>query len=355
MTFWHHCQHSCEMLRILTVLLVNLSLTGCYYMQAASGQWEVIRKREPLREVIGDPETPGELSERLQLMSDARDFSIAVLGLPDNGSYRSYSDIEREYVVWNVFAAPEFSFAPRQWCFPVAGCVSYRGYFRKGAAIKESERLAASGLDVAVGGVVAYSTLGKFNDPILSTMMRWSDVNIVAVLFHELAHQVVYVKGDTAFNESFATAVEEFGIERWLEHRGQREAMEVYRAGRELQQRLLDMVVETRQNLQPVYDSDRNATEKRALKAERLKQLATDVAAELERSGREASGWLTSDLNNARLISTTLYQGYVPVFREIFESCEKEFACFYAETERLAKLRQPERDAALSTGNPERL
>ncbi len=196
------------MVRILFLMIFIAPLGGCYYMQAAAGQWEVIRNREPVADVINDADTPSELVERLRIVDAARDYSIEQLGLPDNKSYRSYTDLERDFVVWNVFAAPEFSLQPKRWCFPVAGCVSYRGYFKKESAIRESERLADKGFDVAVGGVVAYSTLGKFSDPLLNTMMRWDDVRLVAVLFHELAHQVVYVKGDSGFNESFATAVE---------------------------------------------------------------------------------------------------------------------------------------------------
>ena len=188
-------------------------LSACYYVQATRGQIEVLSKREPIDEVLASPETDDELGRRLRLVQEAREFSIDELGLPDNDSYRSYSDLERDFVVWNVFAAPEFSLQAREWCYPIVGCVSYRGYFSETAAREEADRLARKGFDVAVGGVPAYSTLGNFADPVLSTMMRWDDVRLVSTLFHELAHQVLYIKDDTAFNESFATAVEEIGIE----------------------------------------------------------------------------------------------------------------------------------------------
>jgi len=307
--------------RFLLLLFLCVPLTGCYYMQAASGQWEVMRKRQPIAEVIKDSETSPELAARLRLLDEARDFSIEILGLPDNKSYRSYADLERDYVVWNVFAAPEFSLTPKQWCFPVAGCVSYRGYFSKEDALRDSKRLSDDGFDVAVGGVAAYSTLGKFNDPILSTMMRWDDIDLIAVLFHELAHQVVYVKDDSAFNESFATAVEEIGVKLWLETRGEEEKMADYISGRELQQ------------------------------SERLKTLAADVAAEMQRNGGEGSGWLTGTLNNARLISTTLYEGRLPSFRALYIRCEKNLQCFYAEAKKMGALDFAEREAALSAGD----
>jgi predicted aminopeptidase len=320
-------------------------------MQAASGQWEVMRKREPIAEVIKDSETSPELAARLHLLDEARDFSVEKLGLPDNKSYRTYADLERDYVVWNVFAAPEFSLTPKQWCFPVAGCVSYRGYFSKDDAIRASKRLSDDGFDVAVGGVAAYSTLGNFNDPILSTMMRWDDIDLVAVLFHELAHQVVYVKDDSAFNESFATAVEEIGVKLWLQSRGEEETMADYIAGRELQQSLLGLVAVARSVLEKVYASDIDIAYKRVLKRERLKTLAEDVAAEIQRNGGEGSGWLTGTLNNARLISTTLYEGRLPSFRALYLRCEKNLQCFYAEVKKMGALDFAEREAALSAGD----
>ena len=337
--------------KFLVMLFLCVPLTGCYYTQAASGQWEVLRKREPIDEVINDPETPPELVARLRLLDEARDFSVEMLGLPDNQSYRTYAELERDYVVWNVFAAPEFSLAPRNWCYPVAGCVSYRGYFSKDNATKEAQRLKGEGFDVAVGGVAAYSTLGKFSDPGLSTMMRWGDTDLVAVLFHELAHQIVYVKDDSAFNESFATAVEEIGVRLWLESQGEQEKMVDYIAGRELQQSLMTLVVEARERLQAVYESDIDVDQKRVLKRERLKALADNVAAELQRNDREATGWLSGELNNARLISTTLYEGRLPAFRSLYIRCEKDLDCFYAEAKKLADLDFADRETALSAGD----
>jgi len=190
-------------------------------MQAARGQLDVMSKREPIDKLIEAPDTPEELAARLRLVSEARQFAIDELLLPDNDSYRSYADLGRDYVVWNVFAAPEFSLDPKTWCFPIAGCVAYRGYFSEDAARRKADQLAEDGLDVAVGGVPAYSTLGRFDDPVLNTMMHWEDADLVATIFHELAHQVLYVKNDSAFNESFATTVEEIGIERWLTSRDQ--------------------------------------------------------------------------------------------------------------------------------------
>ena len=335
------------MTRIFLLLIFTTPLTGCYYLQAASGQWEVMRKREPLQDVIDNPATAPELAARLRLLGDARDFSIADLGLPDNKSYRTYAEIPRDYVVWNVFAAPEFSLQPKQWCFPVAGCVSYRGYFSEADAMKKSEQLAEDGYDVAVGGVAAYSTLGRFSDPILSTMMNWDDIDLVAVLFHELAHQVVYVKDDSAFNESFATAVEEFGIERWLASRSQSEQLAAYNDKREFSQRLTASIETARRSLQTIYESDESAESMRLQKLERLAQLVDDIAVEFERSGRTKSAWFSVELNNAHLISTSLYKGLLPSFRAIYQDCGQDINCFYTAAERLADMDKAERDVTL--------
>ena len=215
-------------LRTTALLGICFLLPACYYVQATRGQIEVLSKRQPIDEVLASPETAEELGRRLRLVQEARQFSIDELYLPDNKSYRSYSDLERDFVVWNVFAAPEFSLEAREWCYPIVGCVSYRGYFSEEAANGEAAKLRRKGFDSAVGGVPAYSTLGNFNDPVLNTMMRWDDVKLVSTLFHELAHQVLYIKDDTAFNESFATAVEEIGIERWLAKNGRQGDMASY-------------------------------------------------------------------------------------------------------------------------------
>lgn len=329
------------------VLLISAGNAGCYYMQAASGQWQVLRKREPIEEVIAADGTPAELAERLRLVQEARQFSIDDLALPDNQSYRSYADIEREFVVWNVFAAPEFSLTPKEWCFPVAGCVNYRGYFSRDAAYRESEKLAKKGFDVAVGGVTAYSTLGNFDDPVLSSMMRWDDIRLVAVLFHELAHQVLYVKGDSAFNESFATAVEEFGVQRWLESRGRPDDIDIYSERRELRQNLMALVAVARGDLRVHFESMLADDEKRRLKAARLQKLSDDAAVLLTNAGRDGSSWLSGELNNARLVSMTLYEGRLPAFRALLTECDQVIQCFYDRSEALAALDKPDRNNAL--------
>ncbi len=315
------------MVRFVALLLVCSGLHGCYYMQAAAGQFEVMNKREPVDAVINDPETDADLKERLQLVAAAREFSITELGLPDNDSYRTYADLGRDYVVWNIFAAPEFSLQPKQWCFPVAGCVSYRGYFSRDAAEKHADKLRGQGFDVAVGGISAYSTLGRFSDPVLSTMMSWDDTELVGTLFHELAHQVIYVKGDSGFNESFAMAVEEAGVRRWLESTGNAGQFSDYLAERERRRQQMKLLEAAREDLEVVYSSDASDADKRYLKEARLQRLVQEIA---QQSGGNASGWLSGKINNAHLASMSLYEGRVPFFRQLLADCEQDFPCFYA-------------------------
>jgi predicted aminopeptidase len=334
--------------RTIATLGLCCLLSGCYYVQATRGQIEVLSKREPIDEILASPDTEAELGRRLRLVQEARHFSVEELGLPDNKSYRTYSDLERDFVVWNVFAAPEFSLGAREWCYPIVGCVSYRGYFSEEAAHREAARLKDKGFDVAVGGVPAYSTLGNFNDPVLNTMMRWDDVKLVATLFHELAHQVLYIKDDTGFNESFATAVEEIGIERWLAANGRPEEMAGYRAEKALHRRLVELVEVARGDLADYYRRDIDADTMRALKSGRLAQLANDVRAELKAAGRSENHWLTGELNNARLLPMSLYDGQVPAFLVLYADCGFELACLYDEAASIAKLDRRERDARLA-------
>ena len=324
------------MLRIVVLVLILLSLAGCYYLQAAKGQLELTRKREPIADILEDDSTSPELAERLRLVQEARQFSIDELGLPDNESYRTYADIERDFVVWSVVAAPEFSVQARTWCFPVAGCVSYRGYFSEKAARREAERLATDGYDVFVGGVAAYSTLGKLRDPVVSSMMNWDDVQLVAVLFHELAHQVLYVKGDSGFNESFATAVEEYGVYRWLESRGQSAEIERYESRRQLRQALMAATAAARGDLEGLYARELPDDEKRREKQARLEELAQEMSLIIRDAGHEAGAWKNGELNNARLATMTLYEGRLPEFRALFEQCEQQILCFYERARALA-------------------
>lgn len=330
-------------LRLAALALAAVALSGCYYIQAARGQYEVLSRRVPIEELVADADTPPGLRRRLELVSEARRFAIAELGLPDNGSYTSYADLERDYVVWNVFAAPEFSLEPRRWCYPVVGCAAYRGYFSEQRANAEARRLSEEGYDTLVAGVPAYSTLGRFEDPVLNTMLGWDDATLVATLFHELAHQVLYVKGDTVFNESFATVVEEEGLARWLEARDESAPMERRERRARTQRALLERVEDARAELARIYAADLDAAEKRRRK--RAVFAALEVAlAELPGTAR----WLAPPLDNASLVPLTLYTGLVPALRAVLDQCGGELECFYGEVRALAELDEPERREALA-------
>ncbi|MGI9202072.1 MAG: aminopeptidase [Woeseiaceae bacterium] len=324
-------------LQRLTIAAFSLTLSGCYYMQAASGQMEINRKREPIDEVLAAESTPEQLASQLQLVVQARQFSIDELGLPDNGSYRSYADLERDYVVWNIVAVPEFSLQARTWCYPVVGCVSYRGYFSYDKAANLAGKLRGDGFDVALGGVAAYSTLGRFDDPILNTMTHWGEDDLVAVMFHELAHQVLYVKDDTEFNESFATAVEEIGMERWLASRQQSDKLAAWRARRALRAEFTQLVALLRNELDVLYSSSLPAEEMRPKKRALLEQFAETSQQLYADASQNPPRWLDTELNNARLVSTTLYHGRLQEFRDLLDDCSGEMTCFYNAATRLSE------------------
>jgi len=333
-------------LLVVTVLLFALlQIEGCYYMQAIRGQLEVMSARQPIPEVIADEGSPGELRQRLVVVQEARDFAVDELLLPDNKSYRTYADLERDYVVWNVFAAPEFSLEPETWCFPVAGCVAYRGYFAEDAARKKARGLGDEGYDVWVGGVSAYSTLGKFSDPVLNTMMRWSDEQLVSTIFHELAHQQLYIKGDTAFNESFATAVAAIGMERWRSRDGQVVSEGGFAANRELRASMMMLVEAARVDLGEIYAASLDDESRRDRKREVMDALSAAAARLVAESG--ARNWLAAPLNNARLASLGLYAGRQGAFEAILRDCDQQLSCFYAEAEILADLKIDERNRRL--------
>ena len=338
---------ACRSAVAVSIVLAFVLLEGCYYVQAIGGQMEVLRKRRPLAEVIDDAQTDESLRQRLTMVQEARRFAVEQLLLPENDSYLSYSDLGRDFVVWNVFAAPEFSLEPLQWCFPVAGCVAYRGYFSEDKANRQAGKLRTKGLDVYVGGVAAYSTLGRFDDPVLNTMMRWSDIILVETLFHELAHQKLYVSGDTAFNESFATAVAETGIERWVEARNEQQEFQKTERSGVLQEQVRQLVSGAWQMLQDMYSSEQPDDEMRVKKKVVLDALSQDVQLAIDASGVDVRNWLAPPLNNARLVSLGLYEGNLSSFRTLMKDCDGDFECFYAQASALAELEFDQRQARL--------
>ncbi|HXZ92272.1 MAG TPA: aminopeptidase [Burkholderiales bacterium] len=332
-----------------------LALSGCetlsYYAQAVGGQFELMRKAQPVSEWIADPATPPALRQRLELAERMRAFASQELKLPDNGSYRSYARLERPYVVWNVFAAPEFSVAPVESCFPVAGCVDYRGFFARADAERYAAELRAKGLDVFSYGVPAYSTLGWFDDPLLSTFIGYPDWELARLMFHELAHQLVYVKGDTTFNESFAVTVEDEGVRRWLESEGRSGELAAFREAEARKRAFVDLIEEARARLAHVYAERLAPDAMRAAKQAELARLAGRYAALKERWGGY-SGYdrLMAEPNNALLASISAYTQLVPAFRRELAAVHGDLGAFYARVKALARLPKGERDALLEKG-----
>ena len=319
-----------------------LLLQGCYYGQAIRGQVELLSKREPLAELIANPATPPALRERLELARDLRAFASAELLLPDNASYTTYADLGRPYAVWNVTATEEFSVTPVTWCFPFVGCVPYRGYFSEAAAQAFADEYRARGHDVRVGGVSAYSTLGWFSDPLLNTMLTRDEIELAAVLFHELAHQQLYVKDDTAFNEAFATVVEEEGVRRWLEARGRPGGIVEYRARRTRALRFAELLRATRDELGELYASELDEHAMRAAKAATFESLRARYRAVRDGEWDGWSGydrWFERELNNADLAAVGTYNDRAPELRALLESLDRDLAAFYRAAEDAARPR----------------
>ena len=333
--------------------------SGCsslgYYAQATSGHLALLHAARPVPDWLADPDTSPELRERLVLSQRIRDFAVAELKLPDNASYRRYADLQRSAAVWNVVAAPELSLTLKTWCFPVVGCVGYRGYYDRAAAEALAAELRTQGLEANVQAIPAYSTLGKlpgdyFADPLLNTFIRWTEGELARLVFHELAHQVAYASGDTMFNESFATAVERIGGRQWLQQHASAEARADYDALDARRSDFRRLTLQARADLDAIY---RNAAlddaAKRSAKAERYARLRADYAlmkAERWNGFAGYDAWFER-ANNASLGVLAAYNELVPQFERLFEREGRDYARFYAEVQRLAALPQAERRATL--------
>lgn len=343
----------CILSGCVSVLFMLLAM-GCaemaYYGQAAAGQWQLMSQRTSIAALRDDPTTPEALRQRLVLAGQIRDFAVDELGLPDNASYRSYVDVGRPYVVRNVFAAPALALEPEQWCFPVAGCVSYRGYFDAAAAEDFAAGLRKAGLDVFVGNVPAYSTLGWFSDPLLNTFIHWQSGALAELLFHELAHQRLYVAGDTVFNESFATFVGRLGARRFLAVHGSPEARRDYQRLTRAREAFEDLVLPTKQSLQALYDSPLPVVQQRQEKQRLLADLLARYEALKAGPWEGFDGfddWFYRDLNNAKLASLQAYTRWVPAFAAIYQAQGEDLARFYRAVESMASLPVPAREARL--------
>ncbi len=331
-------------MKALIALLAAALVSGCeslsYYSQAIGGHFQLLAAARPIDDWLADPTTPADLKAHLETARRIREFASRELHLPENASYTSYADLGRRYAVWNVFAAAEFSVDPKPECFPFTGCVAYRGFFSEQEARRYAERLGQEGFDVYVGGVPAYSTLGWFDDPLLSTFIRFPESQVARLVFHELAHQVVYAKNDTTFNESFAVTVEDEGVRRWLESQQRSAELEAFRVAQQRKREFYARVQETRERLKTIYASH--------LPRE---QMLEQKRGELERLRAAFPNVVLAEPNNAFLVSVALYTELVPAFERLLAASGGNLDRFYARARELAHEPQAERDAVLARAN----
>lgn len=338
----------CALVRAAVVCAALVSLAGCaFYWQAIGGEFDLLRKRTPIEKLLADPAVDPKTKTELTAVAEIRKFAVTDLLLPDNKSYTTYVALDRPYVVWNVVAAEQFSVQPKRWCFPVAGCVSYRGFFDRADAERFEKELVSEGYDTSSGGSSAYSTLGYFADPVLSTMLGGGELYVASTLFHELAHQKLYVKNDSEFSEAFATAIEEYGAERWLVARGNDTALAAYQRRLVHRADFAALISAQQERLRAVFATNEPVEQKRADKARAFDVMRADYAAVKQRWGGsgEYDAWFQQPLNNAALASVATYRRWVPALRARIDAVG--LAEFYDDTAELAKLKAPERAARL--------
>ena len=341
------------MRRSIVAASLALLLGGCthltYYAQAIQGHMRLMAAMRPIPEILTDQTTDAGLRRQLGQISEIREFASRQLALPDNDSYRSYADLGRPYVVWNVFAAPEFAVELERWCMVMVGCVNYRGYYDKNDAERYAAELRQAGADTYVGGVAAYSTLGYFSDPVLNTFLRFGDLEVARVVFHELAHQVAFAADDSVFNESFATAVENEGMRRWIAHAATPEQFTEFETKQLRKAQFQQLLTDAREQLRLVYASALVPDAKRRAKAETIAAMKRAYA-DLKTSWGGYAGydpWISQPLNNAALGTVTLYTQRVPAFRALLDEEGGDLPRFYGRVAALARLSKAERSAAL--------
>ena len=332
--------------------------SGCstlgYYAQAVGGHFTLLQSARPVADWAADPATPEPLRQRLELTQRMRDFAVAELKLPDNDSYRRYADLKRSAAVWNAVAAPELGLTLKTWCFPVLGCVGYRGYYSREPADALASELRAQGYETLVYGVPAYSTLGWSNwvggDPLLNTFVNWTEGDLARMIFHELSHQVAYANDDTTFNESFATAVERIGVRRWLQRHGSEATRAEYAA---LEQRRVDFRAFTlhwRTELDALYKGDADEAAKRQRKAEIMARMRTEYGVMKRERWAGYAGYDSwfERANNASFAILAAYTELAPQFERLFDRLGEDLPRFYAQVQGLAVLPKDQRRAKLA-------
>ena len=324
-------------------------MSGCstvgYYAQAVQGHFQVMGKAQPIDELLKQPDLDPKLKKQLILSKKIRTFAVNQLHLPDNDSYQHYADLGRKYVTWVVIATPEFSMEPKRWCFPVVGCLSYRGYFDENDAIAMADKLRQQQLDVDIAGSQAYSTLGWFDDPVLNTLLSRSEPLLAEVIFHELAHQKLYIKDDTAFNEAFAVAVARFGVEAWLKQSGKQGTISKYNQRHRRDKAIKHLLLNTRSNLKVLYSREIDAQSMRHEKQRAFNAMKNDYT-KLKASWNGYKGydnWMNQDFNNAHLALVATYHQLVPSFTALIKQCNGDIQRFYRHIESYKSLNQVQR------------
>ncbi|MBL4826803.1 MAG: aminopeptidase [Spongiibacteraceae bacterium] len=354
------------LLKALVCVLLLVLLSGCtsinYYAHLAKGQLAMLSQRQSIVSLLESDELDPDLRARLLQVQRIRQFSSSQLGLADNDSYRYYTDLKRPYAIWNVFAAPAFSIMPMQWCFPFAGCVSYRGYFSEESAQAFADQLKEKGLDTYVGGVAAYSTLGWFDDPVLNTFLGKDETRLAALLFHELAHQQVYLPGDTDFNESFARCVEIAGVKRWLNTQGQTSQIDQYLQQQAIKNDFVEMMLALQASLDTLYQQTLPDEKKRIAKRQRIENFLHQTYPEFKTRWNGYSGydlWVKGKtaqgesntgplvLNNAKLSTIASYHRWLPAFEQLLLDVEGDFKQFYQQVEQMSEWESGRRQQTL--------
>ncbi|MCE2680250.1 MAG: aminopeptidase [Burkholderiales bacterium] len=342
-------------------LVFLLLLSGCadfaYLRQAAQGHLDVLWRARPVEELITEESTPERLKIQLDAARRMRNFAVERLNLPDNQSYKRYADVGQPYVVWNVFATEELSLQLKHWCFPVVGCLNYKGYYSQSSAEAFGTELRNQGLEVSVAGIPAYSTLGFTPDPLLNTFVFYPEGELARMMFHELAHQVVYINDDTTFNESFASTVEELGVERWLSEQSSPEQKKLYAEFESRKRRFIQLLLDSKGALKTLYAQDVSDSFKRMRKQLIFSELQVEYERIKQNEWQGYQGYdrfFQSGVNNARLSGIGLYRQWVPAFKGVFYACKQEFACFYKTVGEIGRLGKSAREQRLSTyENPE--
>lgn len=345
--------HRLKLLVVVIASVIVLVTASCsnisYYAQSIAGGYEVLAGREPIDEVLADPQVSQDVKDKLKAVLKIREFATSDMQLPDNDSYRTYVDLKRPYAVWNVFAAPEFSMEMKEWCFLFVGCVRYRGYFDELDAEAYAKELRQEGLDVYVAGIAAYSTIGWFDDPMMNTIIKRDEIRLAGLIFHELSHQVIYIKGDTAFNEGFSVAVELEGVKRWLAKNGSPELLVKYKQRKDRHKQFVKLVTDTRNKLEMLY--------KQKIGVEKMRQRKISIIEDMQREYQQLKTswggfagydrWFSKPVNNAQISAVTTYRDYVPAFQALMAQKNYDMPSFYKAVETMGELDSDERQKAM--------